>query len=213
MKYEELIGSRFGKLLVIGVSGGKMIHLKCKCDCGNESVPQVYSVLRGISKSCGCGQIEKATKHGHFVNGQGTKTYEAWSAMKARCDNPKNKFYARYGGRGIAYCEAWKVFENFLADMGDAPEGLTLDRKDNDGGYSPKNCRWATWRQQHNNKRNVVRWTLNGITKTRQEWCEEYEINSCTVTNRLKRGWDMEKALTFPVDEAKSKGALSRKKS
>lgn len=131
----------------------------CRCDCGTERVVMGNSLRRGTSKSCGCLSAEIARsrmtgaknylKHGH----SGTKIYAIWSAMKQRCYNPDNDSYLRYGARGITVCDAWREsFETFYADVGDAPEGLTLDRIDNDGNYEPGNIRWATRQQQADNK-------------------------------------------------------------
>jgi hypothetical protein len=98
--------------------------------------------------------IAKAkTRHGHSANGKLSPTYNSWIAMKRRCSDSTRKNYEEYGGRGITYCERWKSFDNFLTDMGERPEGMTLDRKDTNGNYEPGNCRWATASQQIRNRR------------------------------------------------------------
>jgi len=130
----------------------------------------------------------------------GTKTYKVWSSMKERCLNKDHKNFANYGGRGIAVCERWQTFENFLADMGPAPERMSLDRKDNDAGYSPENCRWATQLTQANNRSSNHPVTAFGETKTRAEWLRDPR---CRTTRfplfvRLKRGMRPEEAITKP---------------
>lgn len=124
-----------------------------------------------------------------------SRTYQAWADMKSRCSNPRQPKFAYYGGRGITVCERWLKFENFLADMGEAPEGLTLDRINNDGNYEPSNCRWATRFEQSNNTRLTSRITFNGATLSRSEWARRLGISSDTLAHRLKRGWPLEKAL------------------
>lgn len=206
MDYQELIGKRFGywTVMKVGRKENGMQSLVCRCDCGNEGEPQYYALRDGRSKSCGCLQIRVATSHGHCPGKNGSKTYMAWSQMKSRCDNSNHKDYRDYGGRGITYIKEWKRFESFLTDMGEAPAGLTLDRVDNLLGYFPGNCRWADRKTQQNNRRNTVMYTYQGATKPRQIWCDQFNISSYTVSNRLKRGWDIEKALTYPVDLSKS---------
>jgi hypothetical protein len=135
--------------------------------------------------------------HGHKRHGVGTSTYNIWQGMVARCRSPKSKDYARYGGRGITVCESWFSFPNFLADMGERPTGLTLDRRDNNAGYNKENCRWATQQEQDANKRNSVHITAFGETKILAEWVRDPR---CTVSkyglaSRLKR-MSPEEALT-----------------
>ena len=107
--------------------------------------------------------------------------------------------YARYGGRGIKVCKRWDKFENFLADMGNPPKGMTLDRIDNDGDYKKSNCRWATAVEQQSNKSTNRRITLKGKTQTLSQWCRELGLPKGVVSNRIHRGWSEEKALITPV--------------
>jgi hypothetical protein len=116
--------------------------------------------------------------------------------MLRRCFNPNNADFKCYGGRGITVCERWKKYENFLADMGEAPAGLSIDRIDNDKGYYPGNCRWATTAEQNGNKRSTVRITANGKTKTRMEWARAIGVHPATIRYRVKRGWDPVRAAT-----------------
>lgn len=167
-KATDHTGRRFGKLIAIEFVGSESpkgkANWRCICDCGNERVAKAENLLRGKSKSCGCdrheNRIKQVTKHGHAnsdTGGRPSPTYRGWRAMRQRCEDVNNNAYMDYGGRGITICERWKIFSNFLADMGERPKGRTLDRIDVDGNYEPGNCRWATWPEQALNKRARVK--------------------------------------------------------
>lgn len=146
-----LDGQRFGRLLVIhrGPSPDRTAAYLCACDCGKTKIIRRYSLMRGDSKSCGCRQ-------GFIKHRLGKPAgWNSWCNMRRRCTDPNHPYWALYGGRGIKVCRRWLKFENFLADMGMKPEGLTLDRIDNDDDYRPGNCRWATHRQQRMNQRRM----------------------------------------------------------
>lgn len=128
--------------------------------------------------------------------------YETWSGMIKRCYTQAHRAYANYGGRGIAVCDRWREsFENFHADMGDRPAGLSIDRIDNNGNYEPSNCRWATCKQQSRNTRKARLITLNGETRCLTEWAELTGIKAITLLFRLDRGWSIEKAFTTPTQQ------------
>ena len=124
-------------------------------------------------------------------------TYQTWRSFRNRCNRVKTWNYSKYGGAGITYDVAWNSFEQFLSDMGKRPDGMTLDRIDNTKGYFKENCRWATPAQQQANRKNCMHLTHNGITKTSAEWSRDLCLAKGTVWNRIKRGWPVEKAVTF----------------
>ena len=122
----------------------------CECDCGNKTIVSVGKLRNGTTKSCGCFNLDRITKHGLCH----TPEYKIWQAMVQRCSNVKYKMYKHYGGRGIKVCKRWLEFENFFADMGERPNNkLTIERVNNDKGYSPSNCIWDSWLSQGHNKR------------------------------------------------------------
>lgn len=137
--------------------------------------------------------------HGHSKTHGCSPTYRCWYHMKQRCLNLNHPKYANYGGRGITICLRWhESFVNFLEDMGIKPDGLSLDRVDNDGPYSPDNCRWATRMQQGSN----MQWTksIDGVKMSISEYCRIHKLNATAIRNRLCRGWELERALNTPID-------------
>ena len=142
--------------------------------------------------------------HGH-ATGKLSPTYHSWAAMIKRCTNPNSQGWRYYGGRGITVCDRWQKFQNFLADMGERPFGMSLERKDNDRGYDPSNCEWADRHTQRLNCRRVTWVEIDGVTKRLVEWCKEFGISVATVRTRVYHGLDYATALTKPVDLRKSR--------
>jgi hypothetical protein len=167
---------------------------ECVCDCG-KSVSVSAALLKRLEKiSCGC--TRAASKHGMTKS----PTYRIWAAMQDRCRNPANRFFHRYGGRGIQVCDRWsgpQGFENFLADMGTKPTDRSIDRIDNDGHYSPENCRWATTGEQTSNRASTRLITFNGETMMLKAWAARIGITPTTLALRFKRGWPLAEALTL----------------
>lgn len=184
----DLTGREFDLLTVeahAGSRNGKSLW-KCRCKCGKTKTVIASNLTRLLTRSCGrCKGFDIKSSE-----------YRIWSSMKSRCQNPNHRAYHHYGQRGITVDPRWEQFENFLSDMGPKPEGMSLDRKDNDLGYSPSNCRWATGVEQHNNTRTNRHLTIEGRTQTMAQWARERGLNYRTVKTRLNvLGWTPEEAL------------------
>lgn len=153
--FEEMIGHTFNRLTVLSVYlKDHNTYAICNCACGTTNYHAVASnIRRGKSKSCGCLTGQHNLIHGHGRKNNRTPTYRSWLSMIERCNNPNAPNFHNYGGRGITVCDRWSKFENFLADMGERPEGKTIDRINNNGNYEPGNCKWSTDIEQHNNTR------------------------------------------------------------
>lgn len=190
-KVYELIGKRFGRLIVTkrdGVIHGDRTAWECVCDCGLIARSSTSKLINGSKMSCGCLEAENQaslTTHGKY----GTRAYRIWQNMKTRCLNAECEFFSFYGGRGITVCEKWMTFEGFYADMGDPPTNSTIDRSDNDLGYTKENCCWRTMKEQANNRSNNIDVTINDQTKTLKQWAEHFGIKYSTVYWRHRNGW------------------------
>ena len=157
----NLLNQRFGRLFVtgkIGLDKRSYVLWKCQCDCGEMVVTTSANLSSGKSKSCGClgaeNRLKAVTKHGATKNNKRTPEYSIWNGIKNRCYRPTSNAYKNYGERGIKLCDRWHDFANFFADMGPKPgKDYSLDRIDPNGNYEPKNCRWATKKEQAANKR------------------------------------------------------------
>lgn len=207
-KIKDLTGKKFGMLKVIsraGVKYNRRVIWLCKCDCGNEVEVGSELLIGGKTKSCGCirgnGQHKRGKDFkGHRHGMSYTPIHDVWLHMRQRCYNPRDSFYADYGGRGITVCEKWETFEGFYEDMGPLyQDGLTIDRIDVNGNYCKDNCRWVDSITQANNKRNNRIETIGGVTDTLTNLCRLYGISERAVRTRLKIGWSIEKALKTPI--------------
>lgn len=196
LRRKDLVGSVYGRLTVVG-PGPYVVGTAwwmCRCTCGTELAVRANSLNRG-QKSCGCAQREALgaahRSHGMF----GSKVYRVWQSAVQRCHNPRSQAFKNYGARGIKVCERWHTFESFLADMGEPAPGLTLERKNNDGGYEPGNCRWATQREQARNRRsNVLYESEDGLMCIR-DLSESSGVPYNTLRARLLRGVPISRAL------------------
>ncbi|HBF42328.1 MAG TPA: hypothetical protein DDW42_01620 [Desulfobacteraceae bacterium] len=199
-KEKDLTGLTFGRLTALrpGERKGKQLYWICLCECGNEVNVNKYALTSGHTKSCGCLFREVQKKINTTHGGTYSEEYTTWCSMKQRCYYVKNKRYKDYGGRGIKVCEKWKNdFTSFLNDMGKRPNGMSIERKNNDGDYEPSNCKWATGKQQGRNNSNNNLIKILGETKTMVEWSEDErcKVSYVALRMRIHRGWDPERAV------------------
>lgn len=207
-KIKDITGKRYGRLTVISRDPNKQCFWICLCDCGNFHSSLSTRLNNGNCRSCGCLQREtmesfweKCTTHGEGSVKTRTKEYTAWAQIKSRCTNTKNKAYYRYGGCGITMCDEWlNSYETFLDDMGRAPSPKhTIDRKNNNLGYSKDNCRWATYSEQNRNKNITRLMSINGVTMPLIDWCEASGMPYSTVMYRVNNGWSDHEAIHTPI--------------
>jgi len=209
MQGNELVGRRFGRWEAIekAPSKGQGAHWLCKCDCGHTAVVRARQLQAGKSKSCGCYQREVAAS-GQRTHGKSSlkkdgyrakpRIYRTWTNMKSRCNNPKSSRYESYGGRGIRVCAEWEsnymTFHNWAVENG-YQDDLQIDRIDNDGNYTPLNCRWVTLEENNRNSGRTKRITCGGETHTIPEWAKIKGISERNIRQRLYRGKSPEEAL------------------
>lgn len=210
---ENIIGKRFGRLVVIGEDYNKKTkRYKCVCDCGNISYPTKSSLVRGITKSCGCLQKEVMAKEKYKHGYSYERLYQVWSGMKQRCVNPNHVAYSQYGGRGIKVCDEWMnnyvSFREFMLTHGYDPEApfgeCTIDRINNDGDYCPENCRVISVQEQQINKGDVFSFMLDGQRMTISGVALTKEITRSGIQYRLKKGMSLEDAINTPLRKDKT---------
>lgn len=193
------IGDRYGFLTV--TNRVQNVNLRqsrwiCECDCGQDTQVYGHHLRTGNVRSCGCNRLAAMALANSTHGLTQSRTYHSWNMMKQRCRNPKAKDYKKYGGRGITVCDRWSTFTNFLADMGLRPDDATLDRIDNDGSYTPDNCRWATGIEQQANRAVTQMLSFDCETKPLSEWARDADLPYKTVYMRLTRyGWTPAQAL------------------
>jgi hypothetical protein len=209
IQWVECVGKQFGYLTVTGNSymRGKYRYVECVCLCGNKREIDSRNMRLGLVRSCGCLVNPGPYRHGRHD----TPEYRVWNTMRFRCGNPACKDYEDYGGRGIKVAPEWSSFEAFYADMGSRPSPQhTLERVDNDKGYSRNNCVWATTKQQARNKRNQVRYEHNGESLLLSEWADRLNCDTRLIWHRIYRlNWTVAKAVTEPV-KSNSKRSLQK---
>lgn len=200
------IGNVYGRLTVTEFVGldkrNKRIWLT-NCSCGTQNKQVLENNLRtGHTLSCGCLCKERTSKARKTHGLTRSPEYKIWVGIQTRCYNPNSQSYIDYGGRGIFMCESWKIFENFLADMGKRPSpNHSIERIDNEKHYSPDNCRWATKKEQSGNKRNSIMIFYNGKTQCLAHWCQELKIKETYVRARVRAGANPIEALQKAVEK------------
>lgn len=214
------IGDHFSRLTVIKYAGVRRIGTlrnaarawECRCECGGNVTASTAQLRSGNTKSCGCLNRQRQHERGvaayPAIHGASkTPEFQSWNSMVHRCTNPKSRAYGNYGGRGIAVCDRWRnSFVNFLADMGPRPTPKhTIDRIDNNGPYSPDNCRWATRIEQARNTRRSIVLDFNGQSLTLFEWAERSGVPYKTLRSRVNARWNVERILSTPVSHINQK--------
>jgi hypothetical protein len=197
----DIVGKRFGRLITLSFlpDKGRWSAFLFQCDCGAKKRILAQAVLSGVTASCGCLQkdlLKLRSTHGHSGKGR-SKTYNSWAGMMDRCEWGGHPVaYPKYGGRGIRVCERWHDFKNFLADMGERPQGTSIDRIDGSKGYSPDNCRWATTKEQNMNTNRNIKLKYNGGIITFCQLVIDLDLNVNALRSRAaRRGRDYVLAL------------------
>lgn len=205
---KDITGNKYGRLTVLGLAErhikfkNKDSYWLCQCACGKEKIINAGALKRGVTKSCGCLNIEKTIlmSKNNITHGKtNTREYSCWRGMMRRCHDEKVKDYPRYGAVGITVCDEWHKFENFYAALGDAPsKSHSLDRIDGTLGYFPGNVKWSTSKEQANNRKSNVLLTFDGRVQNVVDWASELGVKAHLIYDRLYAGWSVEDALTTP---------------
>ena len=201
----DMIGEKYGKLTVVSLDRreGKKNRWVCSCECGGEARVVRHSLLDGHTKSCGCNRVEFG-KNQHTHQMTCTTEYRTWRHIKSRCFNPNVPSYKDYGARGISMCDEWvNSFEQFYKDMGLKPsKDYSIERINNNKGYTPENCKWATRTEQNKNKRNTILIEYVGKKQTLGDWSKDTGINKICLYKRHRMGWSAERMLTTKSNRA-----------
>lgn len=204
------LGKKFGKWLISEVILPKpplqpKTLFRCTCQCGVERIIHSSYILRGTTQSCGnCTKICPTPKSAQ--GNASDRIFRIWHGMIQRCFNSNRTSFYNYGGRGITVCERWRVFENFVQDMGEPGEGESIDRINPNGNYCPENCRWASAYVQANNRRNTRSLEVNGRIQTVSQWSRETGIGIGTLHSRIRRGWAVERIFSEIKKPSKFEG-------
>jgi len=191
MQRPDLVGQRFGRLVVKAMVYERHAKCLCRCECGKEKVIRVSSLRAGCSNSCGCLASQRIAKANYRHGQSSSPEWRVWRAMRQRCQDPSCTAYKDYGGRGISVCERWdNSFEAFLADMGPRPAGMQIDRTNNDGNYEPSNCRWVTCKENSNNRRKAKKSTKPALAgedhpTAKLTWAQVHAIRSLSAAGGL----------------------------
>lgn len=220
---DDLTGRRFNRILVLGSYNPTRPISKnndqwwCACDCSEGDQTRRFPVYRcrllsGSTQSCGCLKRQRLdehrTTHGMCSVATPHHLYATWEGVISRCTNPNASNYKEYGGRGILLCERWLGFKNFVDDMASSwKPGTSLDRITPNSNYSKETCKWSTPKEQANNRRTNINITMDGVTKTKMQWCEFYGIKFVTVCGRERLGWKTEECFKIPA----AKRAVAKK--
>jgi hypothetical protein len=217
---KDLTNKKFGYLTVIKrapdhiqSNGRHRTKWVCKCQCGNKTIVGTDQLVGNRTRSCGCYHIKRATEANIKHNMAETRIYRIWHNVKTRCFNKNSPRYKDYGARGIRICNEWLDFKTFYRDMSESynkhckkygEKNTTLDRKNNNKNYCKENCKWSTFKEQANNKRDTHYITFNGETLSIAQMARKYSIPSGTLYRRINDGWKVEKAMTKPLKHRKS---------
>jgi len=195
----DLAGRRFGRLTVVRRAANfDRVYWSCVCECGAATDVDASHLVSGRTRSCGC-LLAEARRVARVTHGRAaSRIYRIWHDMHRRCEDPSRADFEHYGGRGIAVCDRWRSFDLFYRDMGDPPSGATLDRKDNDGPYSPDNCRWSSIKVQRNNTRRNHFLNVGGEKMTIAEAADRFAADRSVIHSRIVKGWPDELAVFGP---------------
>lgn len=201
---KDIANQTYGRLTVLRFAHvkGECAYWHCRCTCGTELICSGVDMRRGARTSCGCLKLETLTRihvERKRVPDATRRCYKSWQNMINRCSNPSTTAYSRYGGRGIVVCSEWQAFEGFYRDMGNPPDGMEIERINNDGPYEPCNCRWATHLEQMRNCSINRVIEIGGQRRVLSEWLEETKLPRGTFYSRVARGWTDIEAISTPV--------------
>lgn len=212
MKKINLIGLKYNRLTVIGVAENTksgQAKWMCRCDCGGTKIIAANQLRNGKTKSCGCLNLEKiiarSTKHGQRTAINTTSEYYSWRCMKSRCNATDGKNFKNYMERGIIVCERWSSFSNFISDMGKKPSPKhSIERINNNRGYYPENCKWATTEEQSANRRSNIWLEYNGVKQIANDWAKQFGVTFGAFYHQLQR-----KPIEIVFDFYKQRGLLT----